>query len=65
MTGESEKGGRIQWVPNPIREVERLKSVVESDIENMVAAEQDFEETGDEDLGERSSSLFHPSPFDH
>lgn len=51
MTGESEEGGRTQWVPNPIREVERLKNVVEDDIENMEAAEQDFEETVDEDLG--------------
>jgi hypothetical protein len=51
MTDEGTEGGRIQWVPDPLREVERLKSVVEADIEELEAAASDFEETAGEELG--------------
>lgn len=50
MTDETE-GGRIQWIPDPLQEVERLKSVVEADIEEFEAAVNDFEETAGEELG--------------
>lgn len=51
MTEEEQEGGRIQWVPDPIQEVERLRTIVEDDIEDLEVAEQDFEETVDEEIG--------------
>jgi hypothetical protein len=51
MTNEESEGGRIQWVPDPYQEVERLKSIVETDIEELQAAENDFEEIAGDELG--------------
>jgi len=51
MAETDEEGGRIVWVPDPIQEVERLKTIVEDDIENLEVVEKNFEETVNQQLG--------------